>query len=59
MKISLFFSNYLVDRKTCYLWNGFTLSFFFIDVGIGQELALSSILSALFIALIFHIFEKK
>jgi len=41
MKISLFFSNYLVDRKTRYLWNGFNLSFLSVDVGIGQELALS------------------
>jgi len=29
------------------------------DVGVGQGSALSSILSALFIALIFHIFKKK
>ena len=36
MKISLFFSNYLVDRKTRYLWNGFNLSFLSVDVGIGQ-----------------------
>jgi len=59
MKISLFFSNYLVDRKTCYLWNGSTLSFHFADVGVDQVSALSSILFAPFITPIFHIFEKR
>ena len=59
MKISLFFSDYLVDRKTCYSWNGFTLSFFSADIGVGQGSALSSILSTLFIALIFYVFEKR
>ena len=56
MKISLFFSNYLVNRKTCYSQNGFTLFFFSTDVGIGQELALSYLF---FITLIFHIFGKR
>jgi len=59
MKISLFFSDYLVNRKTYYLWNSFTSSFFSVDIGVGQGLALSPILSALFIALIFHIFRKR
>jgi len=59
MKLSLFFSNYLVDRKTHYSWNGFTLSFFSMDISVGQGLALYPILSAFFIALIFHIFEKR
>jgi len=30
-----------------------------VDIGVSQESALSPILSALFIALIFHIFEKR
>jgi len=59
MKISLFFSDYLVNRKTHYSWNGFTLFFFSVDVDVGQGLALSPILSVLFIAPIFHIFEKR
>ena len=59
MKISLFFSDYLVNRKTCYSWNSFTSSFFSADIGVGQELALSPILSAFFIAPIFHIFRKR
>jgi len=58
-EISLFFSDYLVDKETCYSWNGFTLFFFSVDVGVGQGLVLSPILSALFIALIFHIFKKR
>ena len=56
MKISLFFSNYLVNRKTYYSQNGFTLFFFSTDIGIGQELALSYLF---FITLIFHIFGKR
>ena len=59
MRISLFFSNYIVGRKTCYSWNGFTLSSFSVDIGVGQRSALFSILSALFITLIFYIFEKR
>jgi len=59
MKISLLFSDYLVSRKTCFLWNGFTLFFFSAGVDVGQGSALSPILSTLFITLIFHIFEKR
>ena len=41
------------------MWNNFVSPFFRIDVGVGQESALSPISSALYIALIFHIFEKR
>jgi len=57
-KISKFFSNYLVNRKTKYLWNNFSSSFYNIDVGVGQGLALSSILSALYLSPIFSYFGK-
>jgi len=57
-KISTFFSDYLVGRKT-HSWNDFMSSPFSVDVGVGQGSALSSILTAFFIALIFHIFEKR
>ena len=57
-KISLFFSNYSVDMKTCYSQNGFNSSFFSADIGVGQGSALSPILFALFITPIFHIFKK-
>ena len=46
-KISIFFSNYLANRKTKYLWNNFSSSPCNIDIGVGQELALFPILSAL------------
>ena len=41
------------------MWNNFVFSFFRTDIGIGQESALSPILSTLYIAPIFHIFEKR
>jgi len=41
------------------MWNNFISSFFRADVGIEQSFVFSSILSALYIALIFHIFEKR
>ena len=53
-----FFKNYLVGRKTKYLWNRFLSLFCNIDVSIGQGLALSPILSALYLSPIFHILEK-
>ena len=51
--------NYLVDRKTKYLWNNFSFLFFNINVGIGQGLVLFLILSVLYLFSIFHIFEKR
>jgi len=59
LKISSFFSNYLISRKTQYLWNSFTSPFFYIDVGVGQGSVLSPILSILYLSPIFHIFEKR
>jgi len=58
-RIVSFFSNYLVNRKTQYIWNNFTSSFFRVDIGMGQGSIFSFILSALYIALIFHILEKR
>ena len=57
-KVDCFFSNYLVGRKTQYFWNNFSSLFFNIDVGVEQGSALSPILSALYLASIFHISEK-
>ena len=53
-----FFSNYLVNRKTKYFWNNFSSSLFDVNVGMGQGLALSPILSALYLSLFLHILEK-
>ena len=58
-KVSSFFSNYLVGRKTQYLWNNFSSPFFNIDVGVEQDLALSLILLALYLSTIFYISEKR
>ena len=57
-KVSTFFSNYLVNRKTKYSWNNFYSPLYNVDVGISQGSALSPILSALYLSLIFHILEK-
>ena len=56
--ISLFFSNYLINRQTQYIWNNFISSYFNADIGVGQSSTLSSILSVLSIAPIFHILRK-
>jgi len=53
-----FFSNYLIDRKTNYSWNNSSSSIFDVNVGIGQSLALSPILLALYLSPFFHILEK-
>ena len=57
-KISMFFKNYLVGRKTKYLWNNFISSFFNVNVGGSQGLALSSILSALYLSPVFYSFDN-
>jgi len=56
--IIIFFSNYLINRKTWYYWNNFSSDFFNINIGVGQGLVLSPILSVLYLALFLHILEK-
>jgi len=58
-RISSFFSDYLVSRKTQYLWNNFLSPFFNVDVGVGQGSALFPILLALYLSPLFHIFLKN
>ena len=58
-RVSNFFRNYLVGRKTKYIWNNFISSFFDINIGIGQGSALSPILSALYLSPVFHSLEKR
>ena len=41
-----------------YFWNNFSLHAFDVNVGVGQGSTLSPILSALYLSLFFHIFEK-
>ena len=57
-KVVHFFSNYLISRKTHYVWNSFSSHFFNVDIGVGQGSALSLILSALYSALILHILKS-
>jgi len=57
-KILNFFKNYLVGRKTKYLWNNFSSPLCNDDISVRQGSALSPILSALYFSLIFYIFEK-
>jgi len=41
-----------------YCWNNFSSHLFNVDIGVEQGLALSPILSALYISLVFHILEN-
>jgi len=57
-KVATFFVNYLVQRKTNYIWNNLQSPEFKVNVGVGQGSALSPILSALYLTLFLHILEK-
>jgi len=58
-KVSVFFSDYLVGKKTQYLCNNFISPFYNVDIGIDQGSALFLILFVLYISPIFHIFKKR
>ena len=58
-RVSNFFRNYLVGSKTKYISNNFISPFFDINVGVEQGSALSPILSALYLSLVFHSLEKR
>ena len=58
-RVSNFFRNYLVERKTKYIWNNFISPFFDINVSVRQGSALSPILSAPYLFLVFHSLEKR
>ena len=57
-KVTSFFVNYLVRRRTSYVWNDLFSSMFEVNVGVGQGSALSSILSALYLTSFLYILEK-
>ena len=57
-KVKCFFSNYLVRRKTQYFWNNFSSLFFIVNIGVGQESAVSPVVSALYLASVLYILEK-
>ena len=56
--IANFFLNYLIGRKTNYFWNGFTSPSLDVNVGVGQGLALSPVLSALYLSSFLYILEN-
>jgi len=57
-KVSNFFVNYLVQRKTNYVWNNMQSPDFKVNVSVRQESALSPILLALYLTLFLYILEK-
>ena len=58
-KVSKFFVDYLVQRKTNYVWNNLQSPEFEVNVSVGQGSALSPILLALYLAPFLHILEKR
>ena len=58
IRVVNFFSNYLINRKTNYLWNNFSSPIFNINVRVGQGSAFSPILSALYLLPFLYILEK-
>ena len=57
-RVISFFANYLVGRKTNYLWNNFSSPTFDVNIGVGQGSVLSPILSALYFSPFLYILEK-
>jgi len=57
-RVSSFFANYLVKRKTNYVWNDLISPDFEVNIGVGQGSALSPILLALYLTLFLYILEK-
>ena len=53
-----FFSNYLIKRKTNYLWKNFSSPIFNINIGVCQGSTLSPILLALYLSSFLFILEK-
>ena len=56
--LSFFFSHYLINRKIQYFWNNFSSPSVDVNVGVGQGLVLSPILSVLYLAPFLHILEN-
>jgi hypothetical protein len=57
VEVCNFFSSYLSNRSTQFLWNGILSPLFNATISIGQGSTLSPILSVLYIALIMHGFS--
>jgi len=57
-KVTLFFADYLVRRKTNYVWNKISSPTYEMNVGVGQGSALSPILLALYLLPFLYILEN-
>jgi len=57
-KVSTFFANYLVKRRTSYMWNNLSSPMFDVNVRVGQGSALFPILSSLYLSPFIYILEK-
>ena len=57
-KVVQSFLNYLINRKMQYFWNNLSSPLFNVDIGVGQDSALSPILLALCLTPILYILEK-
>jgi len=57
-KIVSFFVDYLIRRKTNYIWNNISSSSFEVNVGVGQGSTLSPILLTFYLFLFLYILEK-
>ena len=57
-KVVSFFADYLIGRKTNYTWNDISSLIFEVNISVGQEFTLSSILSALYLSPFLYILEK-
>jgi len=57
-KVTSFFEDFLVRRKTNYMWNEFSSLTYEVNVGVGQGSALSPILSVLYLSPLLYILEK-
>ena len=53
-----FFSNYLINKRTQYVWNNFSSHFVDVNMGVDQGSALFLILLALYLAFFLHILEN-
>jgi len=58
-KVTSFFANYLVSRRTKYMWNDFSSPQFDVNVGVSQGSALSPILSSLYLSPFLYILENR
>ena len=54
-----FFNSYHLGCSTTYSWNNFSSSSFNTNIGVDQGLALSPILSAIYLTLIIKTFKKR